>query len=195
MANIDELLARSEITEQILRYFRAIDRCDRALLESVFHEDSMHDHGPYQGPSIQFCNFALELLQQLDRTMHHAGNILIDMIDSENALSETYCIAYHRIAAGVEVAAFPDHDNSIDEDVWIGLHYCDHWERRNGKWKIAKRIGIHDWVRWAPDSERGFSNAPASQRGQRRPDDRSYHLSVGEAKYALIYRDNKVKPV
>ncbi len=191
---LEILLSKQAITEQILRYFRSLDRCDRSLLESVFHEDSMHDHG-YQGPSSEFCNFALALLAKLEHTHHQAGNILIDMIDEDNAMSETYATAYHRVLAGVRDEAFPDHDLSIDEDLWIGLRYNDHWERRNGQWKIVKRYGIHDWVRWSPASERAFAEAPASQRGQRKPDDRSYNLPIGSKTYALFYRDNKVKPV
>ncbi len=192
---IEELTAKQEITEQILRYCRAIDRCDRSLLASVFHEDAMHDHGPYQGPSSQFCEFAMDLLHVLEYTMHQASNILIDMIDATNALTETYFSAYHRIAAGVEQAAFPDHDLSIDEDVWISGRYIDHFECRQGQWKIAKRYGIHDWVKWSPASDRGFGETPAEQRGQRYPEDRTYHLSVGKGNYALMYRDQNVKPI
>jgi hypothetical protein len=95
----------------------------------------------------------------------------------------------------VEEAAFPDHDLSIAEDLFIAGRYIDHFEKRNGQWKIAKRYGIHDWVEWSPASDRGFSAIPASQRGQRCPDDRTYHLSIGKKEYALVYRDKKVKPV
>ncbi len=190
---IEELLAKQEITEQILRYFRGIDRCDRALLKSVFHEDSMHDHGPYQGPSLQFIDFALYMMNNLPNSHHQAGNILIDMIDGNNALSETYATAYLRISSGVEEPAFPDHDLSIDEDIRIGLRYNDHWERRKGQWKIIKRYGIHDWVQWEPASERGFAAVPTSQRGQRRPEDRSYNFSIGEKNYEFLYRGGRVK--
>ena len=33
-----------EIADVVYRYCRAIDRMDRELLESVFHEDSIHFH-------------------------------------------------------------------------------------------------------------------------------------------------------
>ena len=44
------LLAKQAITEVVVRYARAIDRLDEALLRSVFHPDSTHNHF-YQGPS------------------------------------------------------------------------------------------------------------------------------------------------
>ena len=187
---MEELLAKQEIRERILTYCRAIDRCDRTLLESVFHDDAMHDHGPYKGPSRQFCDFALELLARLEYTAHQASNILIRMVDEQNALSETYFNAYHRIKAGVEEPAFPDHDLDQDEDVWIAGRYIDHFQRRDGVWKIAKRCGIHDWVRWAPADDRGFGQSPANERGQRFPDDRSYHLAIGDRQYELIQQQS-----
>lgn len=186
---IEELLAKQEITERIVTYCRAIDRCDRALLESVFHDDSMHDHGPYKGPSSTFCDFAMKLLGKLEYTTHQASNILIHMIDADNALSETCFNAYHRIAAGVVDPATPDHDLSIDEDLWIAGRYIDHFQRRRGEWKIAKRTGIHDWVRWAPAGDRGFAKTPASDRGHRFPDDLTYNLNIGDRRYALLHRE------
>jgi hypothetical protein len=194
MTDLEALLAKQAITEQIMRYARALDRCDRDLLRSVFHEDCQHDHGPYQGLSSVFLDTVWALLYKLDRTQHRLGNNLIDLIDDTHALSETYCTAYHRIAAGMEEAIFPDHDLAIDEDLWIGPRYLQHWERRNGQWKLAKHCGIEEWHRWAPASERGFANVPASQKGARSPDDRSYHLPLGDKTYALAYRDDKVKP-
>ena len=37
------------IMDVVYKYCRAIDRLDRELLESVFHEDSIHHHGEYKG--------------------------------------------------------------------------------------------------------------------------------------------------
>ena len=51
-----------EIADVVYKYCRAIDRMDRELLESVFHEDSIHHHGEYEGPSSDFCNFAFDIL-------------------------------------------------------------------------------------------------------------------------------------
>ena len=50
-----------EISDIIYKYCRAIDRMDRELLESVFHEDSTHHHGEYKGSSSHFFDFAFEI--------------------------------------------------------------------------------------------------------------------------------------
>ena len=53
------------IMDVVYKYCRAIDRLDRELLESVFHEDSIHHHGEYKGPSAQFCDFAFDILEKI----------------------------------------------------------------------------------------------------------------------------------
>ena len=47
---LTQLLAKQEIQEVVIRYARAIDRLDEALLQSVFHPGSTHNHF-YEGPS------------------------------------------------------------------------------------------------------------------------------------------------
>ena len=89
------------ISDVVYKYCRAIDRLDRELLESVFHEDSVHHHGSYEGPSAQFCDFAFDILSKLDQSQHLIGNILIE-VDGDFAWSESYWTAYHRIAKGLE---------------------------------------------------------------------------------------------
>jgi hypothetical protein len=42
------------------------------------------------------------------------------------------------------------HDPSIEEIAEIGGRYIDRWEKRGGIWRIARRIGVHDWERWGP---------------------------------------------
>ena len=50
MTDAEKLLAREAIRDSIYRYARAIDRLDEALLRSVFHPGSRHNHF-YEGPS------------------------------------------------------------------------------------------------------------------------------------------------
>lgn len=184
---LEQLLAKQAITEQIHRYCRAIDRCDGALLSSVFHDDATHAHGPYQGPSAAFCSFALELLAKLDATQHLIGNVLIELIDDNTAFSESCWTAFHRIAAGVELpAAFADHDQGLDEDVMIGGRYIDRFERRDGIWKIAHRIGVHDWQRWMPSDPRGFLQLPEAQRGARGGADLTYRFNVDGKQHIFL---------
>ena len=173
-AVVRSLADKQAITEVIHRYCRAIDRCDGDLLSNCFHADSTHDHGPYAGPSADFCKFALQLLAQVGTTQHQAGNILIDL-RGDIAYAETYWVAYHRILAdGPREGAGVLVSRGMDEDLFIGGRYIDRFERRSGEWRIAHRFGIHDWQRFEAADERDFKAMPADKRGQRNRSDRAY---------------------
>lgn len=170
------LLDKQSITEVIYRYARAIDRCDSGSLRNCFHPDSTHEHGEFEGTSLKFCDWAMELLQQLTATQHHIGNILIDL-EGDRAFTETYWIAYHRIPAGagqIGVVA----GSGTETDLLIGGRYLDRFERRSGLWKIARRVGIHDWQRFQPAADGGFFESDPRKRGARGPADRSYQRQV-----------------
>jgi hypothetical protein len=168
------LCDKQAITEVIYRYARALDRCDLELLRSCFHPDSTHDHGEFEGPSMKFCDWAIELLLRLTATQHHVGNILIEL-ERDIAFSEAYWVAYHRIpadAGGSGVVA----GRGEETDLLIGGRYIDRFERRNAIWKIARRVGIHDWQRFEPASDAGFFQSDPRKRGVRGRADVSYSI-------------------
>ena len=171
---IANLLAKQAIAEVIFRYCRAIDRCDAELLASCFHADATHNHGVFEGPSVDFCGFALQLIAMIGSTQHHVGNVLIE-VDGTRAHSEAYWVAYHRILAngpGEQAGLFASH--GIDEDLFIGGRYIDRFENRGSQWRIAHRIGVHDWQRYETAAERDFTALPANMRGMRGRQDASY---------------------
>ena len=47
MSNLEIAADKSARMDVVYKYCRAIDRLDRELLESVFHDDSIHHHGEY----------------------------------------------------------------------------------------------------------------------------------------------------
>ena len=176
--NTLELTAdKMAIMDVVYKYCRAIDRLDRELLESVFHEDSIHHHGEYKGPSKQFCDFAFDILSTMEHTQHLVGNILIEVKDNI-AWSESYWQAYHRMAKGKSFEGqggfIADHNPEIDEDVFVSGRYIDKLEKRNGEWKIIKRQGVHDWVRFEPASDKGWREGPGPAPGRGDRSDPAY---------------------
>jgi catechol 2,3-dioxygenase-like lactoylglutathione lyase family enzyme len=139
-----------EIRRKLHLYCRALDRIDEPLLRSLFHPDSQHAHGPYQGPSSDFCGFAMQVVRSLSGTSHHLSNITIDLAGPA-AHTEAYFLAVHRMDKGKVIEGYwSAHDPKIDEIAEVGGRYIDRWEKRAGVWKIARRIGVHDWERWTP---------------------------------------------
>lgn len=180
---LQELWDKQSITEVIATYARALDRLDEDMLRSVFHPDSQHAHG-FVGPSsdpslpskpgapLDFVAYAFDVLNTFTRSHHQLGNILIDL-DGDNAYSETYFSAYHRMRAKGDPAAA---DNAYDTemDFLVGGRYIDRFQRRDGTWKISHRTGLTEWIRIEPPATQGFYDIPAELLGRRDSTDLVY---------------------
>jgi hypothetical protein len=152
-----------EIVAIVTRYGHALDRRDRVLLETCFHPDSSHRHGPFTGSSADFIGFAMDFLNAIGPTHHHLAAPHI-RLEGDVAQVETYFVAYHRIP---ETTPFDGAFAGVGapQDLFIGGRYVDRFARRAGVWKIASRIGVHDWQRLTPAADAGFFETPAEQRG------------------------------
>ena len=85
--------------------------------------------------------------------------MLIDVdLSRDVALSETYAVAFHR---------YTDPDG-YPTDMWAGLRYVDRFERRDGQWRIRRRVCAYEWRRTdRVGGEGGF--ADTYRRGAHRP--------------------------
>ncbi len=136
---MEELLARQEIADVILRYARGIDRLDFELVRSCYHPDAFDDHGTMKGGVEDFIASARTFLPHYVATMHFMGNMLIE-VERDVARAETYAVAYHRELLG---------DGAGRDDIW-GIRYVDRFEQRGGDWRIAHRVVAQEWRRVEP---------------------------------------------
>lgn len=131
------LLDRAEIHDVLMRYCRGVDRGDVELLRTVYHLDSVDDHGYWSGPGQEFGEFIVgRLASAALRTTHAVANELIEL-DGDTARVETYVFAYLWRAIESE-------ENAEALDVFAG-RYVDLFARREGVWRIASRRVVHDW--------------------------------------------------
>lgn len=79
-----------------------------------------------------FCGFALEVLAQCDTTIHLLHQQLIE-IGGDDGWSESYVTAIHR---------YRDRGELIDS-TWHA-RILDHFQRRDGQWKIFRRRVVYD---------------------------------------------------
>lgn len=163
------LLDKQAITEVLHRYARACDRADEQLLRSCFHPDSVHRHGRFNGTSADFCTLAMKIILGTKLEKHLVTNALIEL-EGDTAISESSYVAYHRQV---------NRETGEEEDFFSGGRFIDRFERRQGEWRIASRIGLIDYERFEPVTERGIAKLPASARSQRYPDDELYHMLGG----------------
>lgn len=127
--NLDELLARHEISDVIKRLARATDRLDEEMMVSCYHPDGYDDHNVFRGPPTDFAAWVREALGGFEATHHFVGDPYI-VVRGEGAQAETYCEAHHV---------------GQDSDMVMGLRYLDRFEKRDGTWLIAKRVCAFDW--------------------------------------------------
>jgi hypothetical protein len=138
---VELLLAERAIERVLGTYSRAADRFDLELMRSCYWPDGTDDHGSYDGGIDGFIEFVGPALQRFDRTNHFLGNMLIDVdLPNDVARAETYAVAYHRL-----------HDaDGLEQDMVAGLRYVDRFARRDGEWRIAKRVCAFEWRRTDP---------------------------------------------
>lgn len=145
---IEELLAKQEITEIIYRYCRGLDRMDRELTLSCWHEGGTDDHGAlYSGSAEGFVEWLWPVHAAMERTQHTINNILIE-VDGDKAGAESYYTVYLRT---------PTPDGLVD--VIGGGRYCDNFERLGGVWRIRNRQSVGDWTEVIPVGSHDLSGA------------------------------------
>jgi len=128
---LERLLDRQDILDCLLRFTRGMDRFDRALFLSAFHEDATIAAGPFVGGPIELYKWAAALHEHGQTATHH--NLLNHTcdIDGDTAHTETYYLFVGR---------------NRDDSNWIaGGRYIDRLERRGGVWKIALRTNAIEW--------------------------------------------------
>lgn len=131
---IDELVARQQIHDCLMRYARGVDRRDRDAIVSSYHPDALDDHG--QVCTRQEFVDAVLASHPNGTHSHFIGNVLIELY-GDVALVESYFIAYHYY-----------HDDEGEHRLRMRSgRYVDRFERRNDAWRIAHRVVVDDWNR------------------------------------------------
>jgi hypothetical protein len=130
---VQKLLDRQEILDCVMRYSRGVDRADRNLIMSVFHEDAVDDHGMIAGNREEFADWALGMHARAHYSHQHCIFNHLCELEGDVAHTETYYM-------------FACMNRSGEPFSVGGGRYLDRFERRNGKWAIAARVCVRDWA-------------------------------------------------
>jgi hypothetical protein len=128
----------------------------------VYHPDGTDDHGRFTGLGVDFAAYAIPRLQErYSATAHSITNTRIELVDDDTAYVESHVCARH--------LRQDEHGPLLEV---FGGRYVDRFERRDGEWKIADRVVVHDW----DTVERLETAFPPDRfaRGARGRDDPSY---------------------
>lgn len=140
-AAVQALLDKQEIYECLMRYCRGVTRCDEALVRSAYHEDAYDEHGVYRARGWDFAKtiVAAKMAEIRWKTTVIATHLV--ELDGDRALSEAAFVSFQE-KTGQEQT---DDVGSDDEHVQVFFgRYVDRFERRNGEWRIALRVIVHD---------------------------------------------------
>lgn len=131
---LETLAAKEQIRNRIIGYCRGIDRRDRDLIRSTYHDDSVEDHGDkYRGGPDGFVEWVLIHLVQMGGSMHALHQIHIDL-DGDVAHTESYCTARHILPGEAD-------EPEILET--LGVRYIDRFENRpEAGWRVARRMVV-----------------------------------------------------
>lgn len=150
------LTDRQAINDVLCRYSRSLDRLDIDLLRSVFWPEAAVDLGPglYQGEARNLFEFAMQFQGAMQVTRHELSNVLIEPLGDGRAFAESYVYAFH----------VQDREGRVDDLIVYG-RYLDHFERRNGEWRISRRAELIDWAHERPATADWFDRQPPLNRG------------------------------
>ena len=159
------LLAKDEIRDCIYAITRGMDRIERELMRSGFHDDAQvcWASAAYV-PVDEFMDVAMRMQATTSRVQHLVGNILIELRDDEAGV-ESYEIGRH-------LTPFPDGA----KDLIIASRYLDTFQRRDGVWKIQRRLKVIDWMRIMEGADATFERMAFT--GRRDRTDESYRVFV-----------------
>ncbi len=153
MTELEKLIEKEAIRDQIYTYCRALDRIDNDLGYSVFAEDAKVDYGPtYKGTGKGFIDMMLNMHRKMVATHHMMTNILIKFNeDGTRAASETYMYAACKYKNKAGKATFTVEARCRD---------IDKWEKQDGKWVIVERIvaGDNTFIVPAPQYTDDYNN-------------------------------------
>lgn len=141
-ATVGMLADRQAIRDCLATYCRAVDRLDRDLLISVYHEDAVEDHGVFVGDREGFADWVIAYHSRAQHATQHIINNHVCDLDGDVAHTETY---YTFAAMNVDGAPL----------TLSGGRYIDRFERREGRWAIALRKVVSDW--WGTPGESNLS--------------------------------------
>lgn len=146
LKRLEALLDRQDIEGCLVRFARGMDRFDRDLFLSAFHQDAEIAAGAFVGGPAELYDWASALHEagQIS-TNHNLLNVTCE-IDGEVAHTETYYVFVGR---------------NRDDSNWIaGGRYLCRVERRAGAWKIALQTNAIEWSGILPTMPLPFADVP-----------------------------------
>jgi hypothetical protein len=156
-SDLQRLADRVAIQEALYRYARGIDRRNWDFLASAFHPGAQIRQGDFKGSIEEMIENVKARHAVIEQSAHLMTNILIEFDGPEGAVVEAYYLAYLRNGALPAIIRTALIGGGAPETGKIDMRslgrYVDRFERRDGHWRIARRICIAETLSGAPVPE------------------------------------------
>jgi hypothetical protein len=167
---------RLAIQDCLHRYARGIDRRNWEFLASAFHPGARLDQGDFKGTIEEMLENVAGRHAAIEQSAHLLTNILIEFDSANGAVVETYFLAWLRnahVPATIKTAMGAAEAGKVDMRS-LG-RYIDRFERRDGQWRIARRVCVAETLtgQAAPDVA---TLSPAWVTASRDPDDALWRM-------------------
>ena len=103
IAFIREQKDRFEIEQCLLRYTRGIDRFDKGLMRSAYHDDAYDEHGVAEGDPEQFCAWAMNFHGNAQYSHHHIITNSTVELDGDSLEAEAWAYLAVRSIRGLPI--------------------------------------------------------------------------------------------
>ncbi|MDB5714534.1 MAG: hypothetical protein JWO15_1931 [Sphingomonadales bacterium] len=159
-----ELADRLAIQSVLSSYCRGIDRLDGAKIADAYWPDAIDDHGVFVGTATDFVPFILRYMADAYSTTSHSLGQSYMEFSGDEAVAETYFASQHRLR---------DDDTRIEA---VDGRYVDWLQRRDGIWKIFRRLVVIDFLRNYESGASPLNDIKGLTMGRHGADDPSYSI-------------------
>lgn len=133
VAALRALLDMQAIVECVNRYARGVDRADAELTASAYHPDAVEDHGAFIGGVADLVPFLGAAHEPFDGYQRFVTNFSIELSESgDEAHAESYYLCILRRDEKGKLVA-------------NGGRYVDRLAKRDGEWRILRRVVVIEW--------------------------------------------------
>lgn len=134
-SELQTIYDRQQISEALYVYCRAVDRVDRELGYTIWHNDADVDYGEaiYRGNARGLIDYICDSHLKGVVHSHQVTNVIIRFHDG-GALSEAYVTSGMRMMVAGEL-----------KQVTTRGRYLDRWSRKGGPWRIERRMFVNDF--------------------------------------------------
>jgi hypothetical protein len=140
--SIDTVADRLAIEQCLYRNALGCDTLDLEMWKSSYWPEAFENHLWYKGNAHAYVDAnAIQLRKGMDTSWHKLSNVLV-AVDGKHARVNSYYLAYCRIRAA----------DGTPQDLIGGGRYIDHFESRDGEWRIISRTVKSDWTRQDPST-------------------------------------------